>query len=49
MGILTILYIVLYEVERCKFMMPVCGSDCQKGVTSSPSLTCCNWFGDPPC
>ena len=35
MGFVTVLYFVFYEVERCKFIMTVCGSDCRKGGTSS--------------
>jgi len=31
MGLLAVLYIVFYEVKRCKYIMTVCGSDCQKG------------------
>ena len=32
MALLVVLYIVFCEVKRLKFMVTVCGSDCQKGT-----------------
>jgi hypothetical protein len=31
MDLLAVLLVVFYEVKRLKFMMTVCGSDCQEG------------------
>jgi len=31
MGLLAVHYIIFYEVKMCKFIMTVCGPDCQKG------------------
>jgi len=38
MGLLAVLPVVFYDVKRPKFIMTVCGSDCQKGMDfqSSP-------------
>jgi len=33
MGLLAVIRIVLCEVKRLKFIMTVCGPDCQKGTS----------------
>ena len=49
MDLLAVLYIVCYEVNKCKFIMTICGFDCQKGGTSSLSSPGCDWLCDPTC
>jgi hypothetical protein len=48
MGLLAVLLVVFYEVKRLKFIITVCGSDCQRGGTSSHCHVV-KWLQDPCC